>query len=374
YKDFDKFDKTKLVKLLIKNALKLNENDLVIIKNGCILIKLYDESKQKQLTEDQINTEASRFNGINEKELEGLFKEYFTKDDIYEMLDDVAKSFITKYFIESKLSNIDYEQSGFKLIQKLIVYELKKDFEASENFYMGFAGYILRKEFKLTFKLIADYLLGELADSNENVLEFLEYYTNDIIVVNGIKYKVPELKASNGLKWHIISMISILKPYKKAQEYILDSNLDIKDIQKRINSLYKDGYDPKKYNELNLTKYNLIEEKIELNDRRLSEIYDTLQILSEKTDTASLERELIILKQKRLKLKEEKAKTKRKRIPNSVIATYEKLLSEKENIQKDIRTKSRTIIQNKKSYESIRDSLAKSLMSKKQPLPESKVI
>lgn len=371
---YDKTNKTKLIKALIKDILKLKNDDLIILKEDYIFIKIYDDSKERKVSIHDLNSEEDRYNGLSENDLEAFYNDYFTKDDIEELLNTTSKKFVKKYFIDATITNDEYERSVFKLIQKLIITRLEEEFESNTEFYIGFSGYIFRKNFIHTFELIADYLLEEVADSNKNVLEFLEYYTHDIIVKDGEKYKVPELKAQNGLKWHVISMVSILKPYVHIQNQIIELSTIIKSLNLEIASLFKKGYSPIEYNLMNRKKIEKILVNIEDNKDEIDKIYDSMHINQNSSQNTKLDRELELLKYKRENLKKEKFILEKKTIDDSIVSKYEKLVKQKENYQRDMKVKYKILKQNQESYKSIRDSLSKSLMSKKQFISKSPVV
>ncbi len=369
YKDFDK---VQVIKTIIRDILHLKENDLIMIKKGSIFVKVFDETKKRKISKDEANTVAGRFNGIPEEDLELFYNEYFDQEDIEYLFDSVANNFVRKYFVRSHISNTDYEKNVFGFIQNLILKELQEDFDGDEDFYIGFAGYIFRKHFKMAFEYISDYILREAALANKHILEFLDYYSNNVIVFEGRKYQVPNLEAENGLRWHALSMVARIKPYIMAQEYISEASEMIQKIDKKIESLYIDGLSPIEYNEKNIKLAKEIRDEIKECNEDMEKIYDLLHTLDKKTNVESkkkeLECELSELREELKELKEELVEVRREIVEKTTIKKYEKLLQEKKTFQHNIIVRSKVLKQSRESYMAIRNSLTKALMSKKHIL------
>ena len=363
-------DKVQLIKTIIKDILKLKNNDLMMVKQGSIFVKIFDETKRKKITKKELNTEASRYNGIPEEDLESFYNEYFAKEDLEYLFDTVSNKFVKKYFMKGRIKNTDYEKNVFGIIQKLILKELQNDFDCDEDFYIGFSGFIFRKHFKTTFEYIADYMLKEAAQNNRYILEFLDYYSNNIIVFEGRKYQVPNLEAENGLRWHVLSMVARIKPYIMAQEYINESKVIIENIDKKIEALYIDGISPIDYNEKNIEIAKEIKEEIKECDEDIEKIHDLLHTLNAKDGMEKkkleLEDELTEIREEKIELKEELITVRKEIIEKKTIKKYEKLTQEKKILKNNIYVRSKVIKQSRESYLDIRDSLTKALMSKKQ--------
>jgi len=369
YKDFDK---VQIIKTIVKDILNLKDNDLIMVKKGSIFVKLFDESKKRKISKKEINTVASRYNGIPEEDLELFYDEYFDQEDIDYLFDSVADNFVKKYFLKGRINNTDYEKNVFGYIQKLILIELQNDFDGDEDFYIGFSGYIFRKHFKLAFEYISDYMLKEAALANKYILDFLDYYSNNIIVFEGRKYQVPNLEAENGLRWHVLSMVARIKPYIMAQEYISEAKSVIEKIDKKIESLYIDGLSPIQYNDKNIELAKEIKEEMKECTEDMEKIHDLLHTLDKKnnvdTKKKELERELSELRDEKVELKDELSSVRKEIVEKTTIKKYEKLLQEKKTFQHNIIVRSKVLKQSRESYMAIRNSLTKALMSKKQIL------
>jgi len=369
---YKSFDKVQLVKIIIKDILKLKNNDLIMVKQGSIFVKIFDETKRRKISKKELNTEASRYNGIPEEDLESFYNEYFAKEDLEYLFDTVSNIFVKKYFIKGHIKNTEYEKNVFGIIQKLILKELQNDFDCDEDFYIGFSGYIFRKHFKTTFEYISDYILKEAAQSNKYILEFLDYYSNNIIVFEGKKYQVPNLEAENGLRWHVLSMVARIKPYIMAQKYINEAKFMIENFENEIETLYVDGISPIEYNEKNIEIAKEIKKEIEECNEDIEKIHDLLHTLNKKDGMENkkleLEKELIEIREDKTELKDELSAVRKEIIEKTTIKKYEKLIQEKKILKNNIYVRSKVIKQSRESYVAIRNSLTKALMSKKQLL------
>lgn len=305
---------------------------------------------------------------VAKDELESFYNKYFSKDKIENIFYGISIAFVKNHFIKDNISNKDYEKDVFKLILNLIIERLKSEFDSSKVFYESLAAYIFKKHIELIFDFISQELLREIAFSNNYVVEFLKYYSRDIIVVDGKRYKVPELKIDNGPKWNVISMIGIIKTYIKAKEYIYEIESDKDELQRLILSLYIDKLSPVEYSQTIKEEFNILNQKIQTNATKIDILYDSLEILKSDNDRLSINRELEEFKNERLQLREEKASLLKRKINQSVIIHYEELLRKLENIHRNTKAEYKILEQNEKSYQSIKSALTKALLSKKQPI------
>lgn len=363
---YSNIDKNELVKLVVRDVLELNSSDLIVIKKGHVFIKLYNDNNRHKVSSSEVNTVANRYNGIEEDELESFYSEYFSEEEIENLFFDISLIFVQKYFLEKHISNVQYEKDVFNLIQKLIIEDLEGKFECSREFYKGFSGYIFRKHFKLVFQFIAELLLKEIAFSNKHVIEFLKYYSSDVIVIDGRKYKVPELKAESGLKWHVVSMMALTKIYVKTQEYIFEAQNSIEKLDSKVLSMHIDDLSPIEYNSAYHKKYQQLSDKITTNARKIEEFRDSLEILKDEDESYNIRNELREFEDERIKLREKKAVLKSNKVEPRVITQYNKLIKELETIKRGIKVKQKVLQQNEDSFLSIKNALVKALISKKQ--------
>lgn len=303
---------------------------------------------------------------IDKEELESFYKEYFSKEMVNDFFHNLSFEFMEKYFSQEELNNHAYEKDVFKIILKLIIENLIKEFDCSKEFYESFALYIFKIHIRLIFKFISELVLKEVAYSNTQIIEFLKYYSQDVIVFDGKRYKVPDLKGEDGLRWSIVSMLGTVKTYIKARDYIHDIEIDKDELQNKIKALYVDNITPIEHNIEVEKEFKALDNKVQNNAQKINILHESLEILKSDDDRLSINQELEELQEERLELREEKKVLLKKRINQSVIFHYEDLLRQLENIHRETKAEYKILEQNEKSFQSIKSALTKALLSKKQ--------
>ena len=363
---YENLDKNEILKTIARDVLELSINDVIIIKKNYIFIKIYNDNKRYKVKSDEVNTSAGRYNGIDESELKDFYDEYYSDNDIEELFLDISDIFVEKYFLETHISNYAYEKEVFKLIQKLIIEDLEAEFDCSKEFSKGFAGYIFRIHFKLVFQYIAELILKEVAYSNKHIIEFLKYYSLDVVVMDGKRYKVPELITEDGLKWNVVSMMAMVKTYIKTEEYILETENEINKLDNKISSLYVGDLSPIEHNKLIQENYIRIEEKIKLNSKRMNKVQDSLAISKNENNNIVLKKELEKFKNERVKLIEQKTKIQNKRVNQKNITQYQDFRKNIVSLLRGTTAKYKILKQNDAAFQSIKSALVKALISKKR--------
>jgi hypothetical protein len=326
----------------------------------------------------------SVYNGIEETKLVTFYDRYFSKvgeDSEFSSL--IANAFTDKYFVDSMIDNEDYEENGFIYMQKIIIGQLKLTLKSNEEFLKGFADYIFHIQFQEIFEFLADCVLYELSISNDNMKEFMEYYFLNIIIINGARYKVPELEANNELRCNIVSMIIITKTYLQGQKPIEILEKKINDLKAVQHDMFIDGLSPIEYN------HKLFEEKKEILDditqgnADLEEIHDEYRLLKIKAESKDIKPEAIreiekgqvdlkielkSIKEELIYLKEKEEESISKLIENSVITQYKKLEQDMNILKKQLKSQLNVAEESRNNYESVKATLVKALISKKKKL------
>ena len=140
---YDQLDKNKALKVIVRDALELSMNDIIIIKKGYLFIKLYNEEDRYVATEEEKNTAKNRYNGISEEDLKDFYDEYFSLHEIEELFYDTAEELVEKYFLDTHISNYAYEKEIFKIVQKMIAEDYKMNLSVVKSFQRGFQGIFL---------------------------------------------------------------------------------------------------------------------------------------------------------------------------------------------------------------------------------------
>ncbi len=364
-----KLDVNNVIKLAIREAFELSSSDVIISKNGFIFIKLIDESTIKEMSDSELQTVANRYNGFDEKELKEFYDEFFEDIKNEFFIPSIAEDFVDKYFIEEEISNSLYEKNVFSYIQLLILDSLGSQYDDNDDgFFKGFAGYIFRIHFKEVFENIADIILEEIASGNKYLIDFLGYYSAEVVVMNGYKYQVPVLESSSGLRWHVVTMLSIAKVYTETRASIDPLEDKIEDIQSKARELYINGASPIKYQSAIIKKRSTIGIDIKESSEKLNRYIASLGYRKEEIYRSRLKKEIQFLEVKIAKLRASDLKFSEKLLDTRIIKKYTKYQADLASMQKQLLSRKKILKQNKDSFESMKDSLAKALIQKKRLL------
>lgn len=370
--DNEEINKKELLKYAVREAFELNENDIVIIKNNQIFVKLLDSSSVREVKDEEKNTIAGRYNGIQESELVSFYNDFFLKEVSVDFFQIVAEQFVDIYMLDKKIDNFAYEKYVFSIIQSIITEQLTNSFDYNENFFKGFSGYIFRIHFKEVFGHIANLVLSEMISSNNYIIDFLKYYSLNIVVLDGQKYKVPEIEAENGLKWNVISMISVVKVYIKTKLSLEDIKDKKYQLIETLKSLLIDSLSPIEYNSNINKEIEKISQSLVHTTSKLDIYVDSLNTLKNDADKTVLRNNVEQVKKEIQVLKNEKTKLISKMIKKETLNKYNDIKKEIDSLIRQERREERIIEQNKESYASIKNSLVKALSSKKVLIEEIK--
>lgn len=355
------FDEKDVIKLAVRKALELKKNDIVVIKKQHIFIKIFNK-----VSTNGYNKEERRFNGIDKQELEIFYNEHFSKESIRKFFMIIVKKFVELHFEEQKIDNNMYEKNVYAYIQKIIVEELVIKFDNPIEFLKGFSGYIFRINFNSVFDSIAEYMLNEISMSNEYMVNFLKYYSINIVIVDGVKYKVPELETDGGLKWNVISMLSIAKIYIRTRTSVIKLQKEIHTLDEQIVALFIGKLSPTEYNNDYLKKKQKLTDELRYKNQKLEDLLDEVHIIKNNELKEPVKKEIEVAKKAIKTIKKTIEELAKKEISKSVIDKHLKLEREIESLRRGLKSQEKILNQNKKSFLSIKTSLVKALISKKQ--------
>ena len=362
----DEAERKELVRFGVRKALNLKDNDIIIIKKEQIFIKIFNEKKIKKVAQNEKNTIANRFNGIDEDEFDDFYDEYFSKDESRLFFQSVVQEFVERYFLEEKIDNYIYEKNVFGYIQTIIMNQLIVEFDYSEEFFKGFSGYVFRIHFGEVFEYIADFILNEIALSNEYMIEFLKYYSLNVVIVNGEKYRVPPLETNDGLKLNVISMLSIAKIYTRTRTSIKILSEDIYKLDEQIFDLFIDDMSPVDYSNLYIKERQKLQKRFSKENENLNKHLDLLKVTKNENVKFKLEQEIVQIKREMKLTKRELEALAKKEIQRSEVDKYLKLEREMDSMLRELKAEERILAQNEKSFLLIKESIAKALILKKQ--------
>jgi len=359
-------NKNELIKYAVRKAFELEENDLIVNKQGHLFVKIVSE---KEIVENVESKISKMYNNIDEEELIEFDEEFFSDEENKDFLKLVSEKFVQKYLIDKKIDNDDYENNAFDYIQKIIFKEITYLYEEEEDdneFFKGFAGFTFRKYFRDIYDHIADVILVEVALSNVQISEFLEYYSLNAIVMDGKKYRVPTLDAGNGLKWSVISMLSIARIYTKTKKNIETFDDELMDIEDKIEELYIDGMSPKEYQNSLINNRKEIEDVMEEENKELEKCHDSIKLSKDPKEKKMLNQEIVNIKIYLEELVEDKNILANDMLEPEVIEKYYALEDEAEYVIGKLKREKKILKQNEDTYKSIKSAVVSALISKKQ--------
>lgn len=361
-------DPKEFVRYCVREALELHESDIVIMKKDSIFVKLFDHSKKRTLSPADFGTVAGRYNGIDEEELLSFYQEYFVEENPKDFFIQSATLFMKRYFLDLQIDNYQYEKNVFGYLQMIIMEQLEEIYDHNPDFFKGFAGYVFRKHFKDVFAHLADLILSELVVGNKYMTEFLKYYSLDIVIINGKKYKVPPLQTSDGLKWNVVSLHSVVKVYINTLQNIKAIQKDVEALLVHIDKLYIGELSPVEYQELYNKEQKKISDMIDIHIKKLNRMYDTYELERDDEKRYKHKAEIDRLKRAIEILREKKTQLSAKAIKRETLKAFLDLEKKYESLQRELKREQKILAQNKETYYSIKGALTKVLVSKKQVL------
>lgn len=358
-------DKREVIKTAIRKTLKLHENDIVFLKDELGFIKFFDTSKIKIIDESEKYTAAARYNGLNEEELKSFYNNFCSIKESDGFYYQIAKKFVDDYLLDKKIDNHTYEKQVFPSIQSIINDHLINAFDRNDIFFKGFAGYIFRIHFEDVFGYIANFILFEVSISNKHVISFLNYYSLDVIVMDGKRYKVPEIKAESGLKWNVVSMMSIVKIYNKALTSKESLQIKKESLKKSIAEFYVEDISPIEYNNEINKQIDKISNELLYCSRKQDSFMDSLNITKDEKDRESIKENIKNIKDEMRTLAEKKKSLSQKLLSQSNLLKYNNIKKEIDSLNRQQKRDEKILLQNEDAYLSIKNSLIKALISKK---------
>lgn len=355
-----------LLKYAVRNALELKSSDIVIVKTNQIFIKIFDDSKKREITKEEENSVAARYNGVNESELEIFYEDYFLEDAQDDFFYTIAALFVQRYFIEEQINNLVYEKFVFGYVQLIIIEQLETMYDYNTAFFKGFSGYVFRKHFKEVFAHMADLILSEIVNANKYMVEFIKYYSLNVVIVDGLKYKVPELQAHDGLRWNVVSMLSVVKVYVNTLDRVRILDFQMQKLKTEIEKLSIGEYSPAEYHEIYLREKQKLDDTIARLTVKYNKVFDAYEMEKNEDKIERLEAEIDKIKQLIMGHRERKNNFLKKALKRETLMKYHELIKNYEALEREKKREQRILTQNEESYLSIKSALTKALISKKQ--------
>lgn len=221
----DFVDSKDAIRRSIKESLQFNEKDAVLFLNNQIFVRLFLDPNRKQVS----NTER-RFGGLPPEELERLKNELF-KDSVVTVFRELVDLLVKNELDFAIINNDFFEKNALALVQAQIVNYLKDKLSYEDEIINSFAAYLLRENFLEIHEFLAFTLLEKVAEANINAERFVKYYSGDITVIDGTKYRLPEIVDSLGSRWNFSTIKAITTQYKHSTKTIEERAIKTKEAK-----------------------------------------------------------------------------------------------------------------------------------------------
>ena len=357
-----------ILKYAVRKFYELEPKDIVIIKQGYLFIKLVSELEQ-QVPQGRESTSQARYNGFEEHELVAFYEEFFTQDESDLLVLDVAKEFVLVDIIQKKMGNDEYERTVFATVKNIFYQFLLQFYQNDDEFILGFAGYMFRINFEKLFLHVAEILLQNLAKGDLVVAHFLEYYSQNVIIVHGEKYRVPAIKTSDGYSWKMVSILSVVRVYFNIKNSLVELEKKVKVQEKKAKEYYgADGKSPVQRQQA--IKEALLRLGHTISDKRstLRGYYDVLLHIHDEKERTKLQDTILIQEAEIEKLQEEREKLLSLEIAQNVMMQYQKIQKELDTLKREQMVKQKVLEQNERGYQELKRAFVKALLSRKKRL------
>jgi len=232
--EFPQVNEKELIKCVMRDALELEERDIVVTLKNRIVIRKYKEPRSLQKHISQESLVERRFNGLPKEELEELKEEFFSEFAIKEFFSKILDRLFEERLSFQEIGNDYFERYAISLIKQEVIYELEELSGEEPEVLEGLAGLIMRENFLLIFKIIATDLLTHVMNRDRNAERFLQYYHGDITVFNRTRYRCPEISDRHGNRWNSLTILSIATQRQRDSDLLKQRDNAIATIQKEL--------------------------------------------------------------------------------------------------------------------------------------------
>lgn len=245
YDTDESVNKKELIKYALKKALDLDEKDVIVQLKRNFIVKLYDKSlntdDEDDFDEDEEIDEAEevevrRYNGYTEDQIEDTYNEIVERENssIKPFLNSVMYDLFEHDLNFREIDNRFFEANALKMIHARIVQELTNYVSFDEDYLIGLASYILRRNFEEIHSYIVFEILQAIYKKSEQALKFLLFYDGRTVLIKNKKYKIPQIEDPKGNRWNISSMVSISNAWFNAKQRVKHLEDHLSEIQDEI--------------------------------------------------------------------------------------------------------------------------------------------
>ena len=225
-----------LIKYAIRTALKLSNRDVIVQLKRKYIIKL-----AKKEDSSKIQVKDNEFNGYTNEQIEETYKEIFENNEsnVEYFINKVMKKVLQRKLNFRVIDNSYYEEKALNIIYTAMSKELHNYISLDNDYILGVAAFILKKNFYKIHEIMAIELIECIYEKDKNANKFLLYFDGKLILKDNKKYQVPALKTEDNVKWNNNNLISICvlwmnvkKKKKKIEEELADVNAKIEESSK----------------------------------------------------------------------------------------------------------------------------------------------
>lgn len=371
----EKVNKKELVRCAIKEALQLDERDVVLHLKKKYLIKLFKKNvflSQNAPTQEEVN--VFKPEAIDDEDLKSAYDELFHDVNVSDFIDQVMQTLFANTLDFQKINNEYYEKNVLHLIRKQIMNELSSYISDNQDYVKQLAAYIIKENLIFIHERIAIEIFEKITDKDANAHAFLNYYTGQVYVENGKRYIIPEIVTDDGKRWNINSLMSTASVWLRTRALLLKTNVQRNNIDQKINEIMPDYSSAKQQMEMQnheytgyFLKYKDVSKKIEENMTRLQNETKTFMAIQRESDLeGQIRQDKLMLKELKQKLNiiTSNKEMKEKQF-NDIHLIYSGLMREKNALTQKIQGFERDLAVGSDSFHSILSSVVKALMKRK---------
>ena len=270
----------------------------LVIDLGTSYAILFGKSRITVRTKLKEAIREQRYLGLPPEELDAIMKRHFKDSDREIPL--LMQDFLLENFDCKKMTNAEFESNHIKLLQKGLNQILKHHSNQDKEVIKALTNYILRLQFDNFHRMIAEQLLKAMV-KDYKAEQFLNYYTQGVIAIQGDKYQIPMLEDINGTIWSLVNIKNVTLQYQRFIESLEKKGNLIDQMGEVLDNI--DAEILKAHNDVKKVEFAESDNSNKLQDigKLIQAIRHTFQSKGKsikKDERASLEKELEILEKK----------------------------------------------------------------------------
>jgi hypothetical protein len=379
-KSTEPIDPKALLVFVIKKALKLSERDIVLVKRDDIIVKVFNtvneldssiaSPKDKKSGED-------RFKGYDQKEIEAHLASIFNSKELAGFITSSINELSAEQLNFSEISNAFFEQNELRIIRNHIAHNLSLNLIGEEEYLIGMAGYIFRQHFVDVHQQLAEALMEKVVHKDTHAKEFLFYYSGDVVVEKGKKYKIPALATLDGRTWLPKTTIPIFTTWIKNNKVLHSITQEHQQLAPTYTNLKSAVEKTKKTMKVYQATLNNYQDKhkqaMRDRDRYINKLEESLSKQESRNEYTRIRENVHNLKQHvnmlAQKINEQKEQMHQYKLQNNALITeFKTIESQRQKLYYEMKTIQKNININSTAYHSIIHSLTYALTQRKKPL------